>query len=167
MLLGGSVARGTARADSDLDLLVVTVAEDSVASWRSRARRLPVDFLVHTADQWREHFAPDRVGDESWGYAFLDGVVLHDPEGVVAHLAASVVDIHARYRVPMSIKSHYASLWDHVRPKMLAVLRRDDPVENGWASPVPDPRNPPCGTESGAATAHRADRRTGSSPRSR
>lgn len=135
-MLGGSVARGTARPDSDLDILVVAAAPDGAAPWRSRTRALPVDFLVHTADEWRKRFAPVRVGDESWGYAFLDGVVLHDPEGVVARLAASVVDIHARYRVPTPVKSHYASLWQHVLPKMQAVLRRDDPVETGWAAAV-------------------------------
>lgn len=68
--LGGSLARGTARADSDLDILAVSAAHEGVASWRSRTRALPVDFLVHTAGQWQKHFVPDRVGDESSGYAF-------------------------------------------------------------------------------------------------
>ncbi|WP_409186171.1 nucleotidyltransferase domain-containing protein [Amycolatopsis sp. VS8301801F10] len=136
VVLGGSAARGTARVDSDLDVLVVTVAPDHVASWRSRARPVPVDFLAYTANQWRKRFAPDRVGDESWGYAFLDGVIVYDPEGVIARLVASVAEIHARYRVPASIKTHYASLWHHVRPKMLDVLRRDDPIEIGWAAAV-------------------------------
>ncbi|WP_200862854.1 nucleotidyltransferase domain-containing protein [Amycolatopsis orientalis] len=92
VLLSGSAARGTARADSDFDLLVVAAEEDCTSAWRSRTRPLPVDFLVHTADHWREHFSPSRVGDESWGYAFLDGVVLHDPESVVARRRADPVE---------------------------------------------------------------------------
>jgi predicted nucleotidyltransferase len=133
VMLAGSTARGTARADSDLDLLVVT-ADDR--PWRSAPRPIPVDLVVHTAEQWREQFAPTRIGDESWGYAFLDGVILHDPTGVVARLAADAREIHAGYRVPAHIKDHYAWLWRHLRPKMLAVLRRADPVEIGWAAAV-------------------------------
>lgn len=133
VMLAGSLARGTARIDSDLDVLVVSAGETGDASWR-RARPLPVDLLARTADQWRAHFAPDRVGDESWGYAFFDGVILYDPEGVLARLTADAAEIHARYRVPASIKAHYAWLWGHLRPKMLAVLEHDDPTEAGWAA---------------------------------
>jgi predicted nucleotidyltransferase len=134
VVLGGSLARGTARADSDIDLLVVTTGDGNERPWQSRTLPIPVDFTVRTAEGWREHFTPNRIGDESWGYAFLDGVVLHDPTGAVARLTAEVQEIHARYRVPAHIKSHYAWLWRHVRPKMLAVLHRDDPVEIGWAA---------------------------------
>lgn len=133
IMLSGSLARGTARVDSDLDLLVVT-NDDNDHPWQSRQYPAPVDFMVHTTDQWREHFAPNRIGDESWGYAFLDGVILHDPTRVVARLTAEVAEIHTHYQVPAHIKHHYAWLWRHVRPKMLAVLDRNDPVEVGWAA---------------------------------
>jgi predicted nucleotidyltransferase len=140
LLLAGSLARGTARADSDLDVLAVVAVEASGettdAAWRTAARPLPVDFLVRTDGEWRARFAPDRPGDESWGYAFLDGVILHDPEGIVGRLIAEAAGLHARYRVPAPVKAHYARLWDHVRPKMAAVLGRGDPVETGWASAV-------------------------------
>lgn len=136
VMLAGSLARGTARADSDLDVLVVTTSQADDAPWRSRSRPLPVDLVVRTADQWRLHFAPSRAGDESWGYAFLDGVILHDPDGLVARLVLDAADIHENYRVPAAIKTHYARLWSHVRPKMVDVLRRGDPVEIGWAAAV-------------------------------
>lgn len=137
ILLSGSLARGTGRPDSDLDVLVVT-ALDPVrpAPWRSRRRPLPVDLIPRTAEQWRSHFAPNRVGDESWGYAFLDGVALHDPDGAVARLTADAETIHAGYRTPAPVKAHYATLWAHVVPKMQAVRRRGDPVETGWAAAV-------------------------------
>ncbi|QKG22811.1 nucleotidyltransferase domain-containing protein [Actinomadura verrucosospora] len=134
VLLGGSLARGTARTDSDLDVLVVAEADAGEFRWRRRERALPVDFIVRSAPAWRTHFAPDRIGDESWGYMFLDGVVLHDPGGIVARLRADAAEIHAGYHVPAKIKDHYAWLWGHVRPKMIAVLERGDPVEIGWAA---------------------------------
>ncbi|WP_210718583.1 nucleotidyltransferase domain-containing protein [Amycolatopsis acididurans] len=133
IMLVGSVARGTARADSDLDLVIVAT-EDNKQPWQLRPHPLPVDFTVRTAEQWREHFTPNQIGDESWGYAFLDGVILHDPTGTVARLTTDIPKVHARYRVPAHIKNHYARLWRHVRPKMQAVLQRNDPVEIGWAA---------------------------------
>jgi predicted nucleotidyltransferase len=136
LLLAGSLARGTARADSDIDVLVVTSGQDAAAAWRSAGRPLPVDILIRTAGEWRARFAPDRPGDESWGYAFLDGVVLDDPDGIVGGLISDAAGIHEHYRVPLSVKAHYARLWHHVRPKMRAVLSRGDPVEIGWAAAV-------------------------------
>ena len=134
LVLAGSLARGTARADSDIDVLVVTSGQDTDSRWRSAARPLPVDVLARAASEWRTRFAPDRPGDESWGYAFLDSVVLHDPEGIAGRLIADAADIHRRYRVPAPVKVHYARLWYHVRPKMLAVLSRGEPTEIGWAA---------------------------------
>ncbi|MFI6500542.1 nucleotidyltransferase domain-containing protein [Nonomuraea typhae] len=134
MMLGGSLARGGARPDSDLDVFVVTTEKDDDAPWRHRHRPLPVDLLAYTADDWRARFCPHRVGDESWGYAFLDGVILEDPAGAMAQLLTEAAEIHAHYRVPAHIKAHYGWLWKHVRPKMLAVLQRDDLIEIGWAA---------------------------------
>lgn len=134
LLLAGSLARGTARADSDIDVLAVTSAPDAGAAWRSAARPLPADVLARSAGEWLARFAPDRPGDESWGYAFLDGVILHDPEGIVSRLITDAAGVHERYRVPATVRAHYARLWCHVRPKMLAVLSRGDPVETGWAA---------------------------------
>jgi hypothetical protein len=108
-----SLARGTARADSDLDVLVVTSEQAADIGWRSAARPLPVDFLVRTVGEWRARFAPDRPGDESWGYAFLDAIVLHDPEGLAARLIADAAGIHEHYRVPAPVKAHYTRLWHH------------------------------------------------------
>ncbi|WP_433437643.1 nucleotidyltransferase domain-containing protein [Nonomuraea sp. CA-141351] len=136
VMLGGSLSRGTARRDSDLDVYAVTAEDDGDARWRRQDRLLPVDLLAYTAEVWRARFSPDRVGDESWGYAFLDGVVLSDPDGVVAQLRIDAAEIHASYRVPAHIRAHYAGLWEHLRPKMLAVLHRDDPTEIGWAAAV-------------------------------
>jgi predicted nucleotidyltransferase len=104
LLLTGSLARGTARADSDLDVLVVISEQATDDGWRSAA--------------------------------FLDAVVLHDPEGTAARLIADAAGIHKHYEVPAPVKAHYTRLWHHVRPKMLADLSHGDPTEIGWASAV-------------------------------
>jgi hypothetical protein len=143
VLLCGSLARGTARPDSDVDLLVVLAAGtgdpgggDAKRFSRTRHGAIEVEQSGRTAEGWRRQFAPVRVGDESWGYAFLDGVILHDPYGEVAELVAAAAEAHARYRVPKETRAHFAWLWGHLRPKMEAVLRRGDPVEIGWAAAV-------------------------------
>jgi predicted nucleotidyltransferase len=136
VLLGGSLARSTAREDSDLDVMVVVAEERGLDAWRHDKYDLPTDVGVRTVSAWESTFAPDRVGDESWGYAFLDGVILRDPDRCVAGLIARAAEIHAAYRTPPSIPQHYRRLWSHVRPKMRAVLGRGDPVEIGWAGAV-------------------------------
>jgi hypothetical protein len=140
-LLCGSLARGTGREDSDIDVLVVLADEwgggDDVGAKRfSRSRYgvIEVEQSGRTVVGWQRQFAPERVGDESWGYAFLDGVVLYNPHGDVARLIEDAAEAHASYRVPEEIRSHYVWLWGHLRPKMEAVLRRGDPVEIGWAA---------------------------------
>ena len=135
VMLAGSLARGTARPDSDLDVLVVGSGDTEGAPWR-RARPLPVDLLVRTAEAWKATFTPDRVDDESWGYTFLEGVILYDPDGVLARLVAEIPSLHTHYRAPTHFKTHYAALWHHLRPKMRAVLAKGDPVEIGWTAAV-------------------------------
>ena len=134
--LCGSLARGTARADSDIDLLLVLADGGVQRTSRTQYGLIVVEQGARTAAGWRQQFTPSRIGDESWGYAFLDGVILHDPDGAVARLVAAAADAHAAYRVPDHITAHYAWLWDHMRPKMEAVLRGDDATEIGWAAAV-------------------------------
>jgi hypothetical protein len=136
VLLVGSLARGTARADSDIDLLIVLADEGAKRAYPRRYGEIAVEQGARTAAGWLQQFSPSRVGDESWGYAFLDGVILHDPHGAVARLVAAAAAAHAAYRVPGHIREHYAWLWDHVRPKMEAVLRGGDATEIGWAAAV-------------------------------
>lgn len=139
-LVCGSLARGTARADSDIDVLFVLAdgeAEDAAKRF-SRTRRGPIEVEQsgRTSAGWLKQFTPSRVGDESWGYAFLDGAILYDPQGKVARLVAAAADVHAAYRLPAEIRRHYAWLWGHMRPKMEAVLRGGDATEIGWAAAV-------------------------------
>jgi hypothetical protein len=136
VLLSGSLARGTAREDSDIDLLLVLADGGTRRFDRKDDGPMVVEQIARTAADWTEQFTPSRVGDESWGYAFLEGVILHDPHGAVARLVAAAADVHAAYRLPDQIRAHYLWLWDHVRPKMQAVLRRDDATEIGWAAAV-------------------------------
>jgi predicted nucleotidyltransferase len=139
-LVCGSLARGTARADSDVDVLVVLrdgAADDGAKRFsRTRHGAIEVEQSGRTSTGWLRQFAPSRVRDESWGYAFLDGAILYDPQGAVARLAAAATEVHAAYRVPQEITAHYAWLWGHLRPKMEAVLRAGDATEIGWTAAV-------------------------------
>ena len=75
-LLCGSLARGTARTDSDIDILVVLQAEPDEPTRRTQCGEVDVEETRRTYEGWVERFSPSRVGDESWGYAFLDGMAL-------------------------------------------------------------------------------------------
>ena len=135
VLLIGSLARGTARQDSDIDLILIHASGERVSDRRSDGP-VVVEWNARTAEAWIKQFTPLRVGDESWGYAFLDGVILHDPRGVVAQLIEMAIKSHANYRVPREIVDHFIWLWNHVRPKMEAVLRCGDETEMGWSVAV-------------------------------
>ncbi len=136
VLLCGSLARSTARADSDIDLLIVLREGVQRPPHDRRPGPVPVEEIARTEAGWTVQFSPSRVHDESWGYAFLDGVIVHDVEGAVGRLVAGAAQAHAAYRVPVTILTHYARLWTHVRPKMVAVLRGGDATEIGWAAAV-------------------------------
>jgi predicted nucleotidyltransferase len=136
ILLGGSLARATAREDSDIDIMAVVAEQRDHYPWRHDGYDIPTDIGARTVEAWESTFAPDRVGDESWGYAFLDGVVLRDPDRCVEGLIARAADLHATYRTPTAILQHYGWLWSHTLPKLRAVLGRGDPVEIGWAAAV-------------------------------
>lgn len=135
-LLCGSLARGTARTDSDVDILVVLEEDLDGRTRHTRYGAVDVEETRRTYQGWVEQFSPSRVGDESWGYAFLDGSPLYDPDGVVERLVAAAREAHASYRTPEHIRSYYRWLCDHVRPKMEFVLRNGDAVEVGWAAAI-------------------------------
>ncbi len=82
ILLFGSYARGEARADSDVDLLVIEseVADRRIEMARLRRAlsplRIPVDILVATQDQVRSSWA-DFPGSYLYD-ALREGRVLYD-----------------------------------------------------------------------------------------
>ncbi len=135
VILVGSLARGTARRDSDIDLLVVQADGDRVTERRSHGP-IVLECTFRTAKMWIAQFTPLQVGDESWGYAFLDGVILYDPSGVIAELVDRAAKAHAAYRVPKQIVDHFLWLWSHLRPKMESVLQSEDATEIGWSAAI-------------------------------
>jgi len=136
VMVGGSLARGTARDDSDIDVMAVVKDQKATRSGRKYYGTILVEQGARTPEEWARHFSPARISDESWGYAFLDGVIVHDPHGAVAGLVTRATEAHATYRVPDAIKAHYAWHWSHALPKLRAVLHKQDPVEIGWAAAV-------------------------------
>jgi hypothetical protein len=135
VILVGSLARGNARPDSDIDLIVVHERGERSGGRRAYGN-IEVEFIARTAESWTEQFCPSAAGDESWGYAFLEGVILHDPRGIAAQLREQAGKSHAGYHVPGEIVEHFVSLWKHVLPKLRDVLRGGDNVEIGWSAAV-------------------------------
>lgn len=135
-LLSGSLARGTARSDSDIDLLLVVSHEPSVTAQQFDHGSIVIDQIARTDEGWRKQFLPSRVGDESWGYAFMDGVTIYDPYGIAADLMVAAAEVHATYRTPNHIRTHYKKFWSHLQPKMDAALRCENATEIGWAVAV-------------------------------
>lgn len=89
----GSVARGNARADSDVDLLVITKSETR----RSRLmRRLPpsmrderISLLSFSIERWQEDV---ERGSLFLHHVRLEGQTLYDPDGVLQHGLAAIAE---------------------------------------------------------------------------
>jgi hypothetical protein len=133
-LLCGSVPRGTARPDSDVDVLVVVESVPKISHRRTPCGPVAVEEVVRTYEGWIEGFSPSRIGEQLWGYAFLDGIPLYDPHGEVARLVTAAAEAHRLYRTPEHIRTHYRLVWEHQRPKLEALLHLGDAVEIGWAA---------------------------------
>lgn len=81
LVLFGSEARGCARPDSDIDLLVVMPFSGSSVKQATKIygsidrRRIAVDLLVRTSEQLRER---DRIGDVFFREVMSTGKVIHE-----------------------------------------------------------------------------------------
>ena len=81
LVLFGSEARGSARADSDIDLLVVMPFAGSPLKQATKIygsidrRQIAVDLLVRTPEQLRER---ERIGDVFFHELMSTGKVIHE-----------------------------------------------------------------------------------------
>jgi predicted nucleotidyltransferase len=129
VLLAGSVARRTARPDSDVDLLVV-IPEDATRPARyRRVNGLLVEVAAKSQAEWEQRF---RRPQPMWVYAWLDAEALHDENGVAARLSSLARQRFDNYRAPAELRQALAGFWWHVRPKMAAVLAAGDPQAIGY-----------------------------------
>jgi predicted nucleotidyltransferase len=129
VLLAGSVARGTARPDSDVDLLVVTAARATRPARNRMVDGLLVEVAAKTQAEWERRF---RRPQPMWLYAWLEAEPLHDHTGVAARLSSLARTRFADYRTPAELRQGLAGFWWHVRPKMAAVLTAGDPQAVGY-----------------------------------
>ena len=122
VLLKGSVARGDAYPRSDLDIQIL-LRDGCRRPFHAQERE---GILVECgyADDAR---ARDRIArDPMWVYAYLDGRILHDPQG---HLAALVRVARARcdaYRVSAGEKRAIAHWLKSARLKIVAARNAGD-----------------------------------------
>jgi predicted nucleotidyltransferase len=123
VLLAGSVARGSARPDSDVDLLVVCPEDVTRPVRYRRVNGLLVEVAAKSQAEWEQRF---RRSQPMWVYAWLDAEALHDGNGVAARLSSLARLRFADYRAPAELRQGLAGFWWHVRPKMAAVLAAGD-----------------------------------------
>ncbi len=87
ILLTGSYVYGTPREDSDLDLYIITT---SGTNWRDRESRpfgTKADYFYYLPEGVRDAFAKSReTGDPPIVFGWASGVILYDPNGIVAQL---------------------------------------------------------------------------------
>lgn len=131
VILIGSRARGTARPDSDLDLVVLVEIPKSAAPWtqidaRAEAGRITdglgalpmrVDLTVRTTDRYKE--ACNVVGGLEWAAAHEGLVVFHAPFS-----RPPIVRIS-----PQNVRREHVSTWVH---HALAALEAFDRTDHGW-----------------------------------
>ena len=129
VMLVGSVARGTARPDSDVDLLVVSPPDATVPARNRMVDGLLVEVIGKSQAEWEQRFGRAQP---MWLYPWLDAEPLHDHADIGAGLSALAQARYAQYRAPVELRQAFAAHWWHVRPKMAATLAAGDPEAVGY-----------------------------------
>jgi Nucleotidyltransferase domain len=125
--LYGSVARGTERPDSDVDLLAVSAEPVAVMGHLDRGG-LDVEILTHTADQWLARLQRPMP---QWAHAWAAALILHDADGSGRQLQGLAREVLTSYQPSSAYLSDLAVFWRHVRPKFARSLQTGDDLEIG------------------------------------
>jgi hypothetical protein len=130
LMLIGSVARGDAYPDSDLDLCVL-LRNDCTRAFRSEPRGVTqVEWRYVNWDQAHERLAarPMEV------YVYLDGRILHDPGGQFEAIAGHARDRYETYRVPAKEKRYLLHCLRSVKIKLRAAMEAGDLFKAAYAA---------------------------------
>lgn len=124
VLLIGSLGRGNPVPGSDVDLLLLVDDGRRVERPTQHEERRGVWVELHYRDAAWATAQMDR--DPEWIYAYVEGRILHDPRGHLAHLVAAAHDRFVAYRTPAGEKARLAFLADRTRDKLEAALTAGD-----------------------------------------
>jgi predicted nucleotidyltransferase len=127
IMLAGSVSRGDALPESDLDLHLILTAGKTRA-FRSETRDgLPVEFHAHDLES-----AIKRLEQHSgWAYAYLDFVALFDPHDHVTRLKAEAKHVLEAYRTPNEERQSILYWLTSSAQKLRAATNANDALREG------------------------------------
>lgn len=130
LLLTGSVARGDAQPGTDIDLRYVLAPGLERPFRRFRTD----DGVLVEADHTDLFSSISRLeANPMHAYAYLDGRILHDPEGALARLREHARQRYEAYRMPQHEKDELAfQLWCS-RDKITVALDAGDPMKAAFA----------------------------------
>lgn len=122
LLLTGSMARRDALPGTDIDVrYLVPTAEPQYFQRAIRdGIRLEQTFMSEPAAEAKLTATPMHV------YAYLDGVILYDPDGALARLRDQAAQIYRTYRTPPQIKRAIYEALQHPEDKARVGLASDD-----------------------------------------
>jgi predicted nucleotidyltransferase len=154
VLLEGSVARGDARPGSDLDVFIL-LRDGRSRTFQSAWRE---GILVECTFADSDKAKAKLEADPTWVYAYLDGRILHDPQGGLAQLVALARTRFETYRASPKERESLAYWLDSAGAKIAAARESGDlfraayvagatlwPIlEAVWAAN--DKPVPPCGS---------------------
>ncbi len=126
-MLAGSVARGDALPGSDLDLHLLL--EDGLSRAFHSEARDGVQLELHAHDL--EHALEHIEQRPSWGYAYLDGLVLFDSHDQFGKLRVRARTILESYCTPEHERRTIAYWLESSARKTRAALEARDPVREG------------------------------------
>lgn len=126
VVLHGSVARGTHRSTSDIDLVVI--GSTSTGLQRVDVDGLRVELITRTFEEWMTTF---HRPIPAWTYAWSDGVILGQVGHAAEYLVAAAIEVLRTFRPPQSLLAEHLVYWEHVRPKLADAIARGDAAEIG------------------------------------
>lgn len=128
MLLIGSFARGDALPGSDLDLRLFFAPGHT----RRFVAEVREGILIERGSVDVESALAKLATNPMEVYAYLDGRILSDPEGVITQLAGEARERFAAYRTPVKERSESTYWLESVRIKVRAALNAGDTARGAY-----------------------------------
>ncbi len=130
VLLTGSLARGDALPGTDVDLRVILVDGVSRPALHEVRDGVPVEWGY--ADEAAARAAVDA--NPMHVYAYLDGRILHDPQGVLARLRQHAVERFEGYRVSEAGRDQLAESLRYPAEKIRVAVAGGDLLKAAFVS---------------------------------
>lgn len=115
LLLTGSMARGDALPGTDIDVRILVRTLTAPSFTRQQRAGVLIEQTLTT-----EKFAQTKLlSNPMHVYAYLDGVILYDPDGALRRMRAVAEQLLSSYRVPNPQKRELADALSHPEEKRM------------------------------------------------